>query len=378
MATWRYSETNSAEMADVGATAAAASHCVTSEQDSLDDDNSVDLSYSDLDQFPLSVLDSCPQQVRCLHVTNNHIEVLPSELGLFTNLVSLDISNNRLKSVADEICSLRRLRTFVARNNFLCVESIPKDFGTLPSLAVLNLSGNQLTHLPVQFTELPQLRCLYLGANQISVIPPEVQNMSKLEILYLGGNRLTCLPTELGRVTSLVSLVVSDNELSALPRSLTNLSRLQSLSLHNNVLVTLPPDIIRLPLVELSLRNNPFVVKFVEELTYAAPSLLELSGRAVKLNHITYSTDNIPASLVTYLDSAQSCVNPRCNGVYFTSRVEHVKFVDFCGKYRLPLMQYLCSPQCHSTSTRVHACISDESQDDVQPVSHRLKRVLLG
>lgn len=181
MATWRYSETNSAEMADVGATAAsaAASHCVTSEQDSLDDDNSVDLSYSDLDQFPLSVLDSCPQQVRCLHVTNNHIEVLPSELGLFTNLVSLDISNNRLKSVADEICSLRRLRTFVARNNFLCVESIPKDFGTLPSLAVLNLSGNQLTHLPVQFTELPQLRCLYLGANQISVIPPEVQNMSK-------------------------------------------------------------------------------------------------------------------------------------------------------------------------------------------------------
>ena len=137
----------------------------------------------------------------------------------------------------------------------------------------------------------------------------------RLEILYLGGNRLTCLPTELGRVTSLVSLVVSDNELSALPRSLTNLSRLQSLSLHNNVLVTLPPDIIRLPLVELSLRNNPFVVKFVEELTYAAPSLLELSGRAVKLNHITYSTDNIPASLVTYLDSAQSCVNPRCNGI---------------------------------------------------------------
>ena len=59
-------------------------------------------------------------------------------------------------------------------------------------------------------------------------------------------------------------------------------------------------------------------------------------------------------------------------GVYFTSRVEHVKFVDFCGKYRLPLMQYLCSPQCHST--RVHACISD----DVQPVSNKLKRVLLG
>jgi len=136
----------------------------------------------------------------------------------------------------------------------------------------------------------------------------------RLEILYLGGNRLTSLPAELGRVTSLVSLVVSDNELTALPRTLTSLSSLQSLSLHNNRLATLPPDIIRLPLVELSLRNNPLVVKFVEELTYDAPSLLELAGRCVKLSRIQYSSENIPASLVHYLDSAQSCVNPRCNG----------------------------------------------------------------
>jgi len=138
--------------------------------------------------------------------------------------------------------------------------------------------------------------------------------VSRLEILYLGGNRLASLPAELGHVTSLVSLVLSDNELTSLPRSLTNLHRLQSLSLHNNQLVALPPDIIRLPLVELSLRNNPLVVRFVEELTYDPASLLELAGRCVKVNNIAYSAENIPASLVTYLDSAQSCVNPRCNG----------------------------------------------------------------
>lgn len=33
-------------------------------------------------------------------------------------------------------------------------------------------------------------------------------------------------------------------------------------------------------------------------------------------------------------------------GVFFDNRVEHVKFVDFCGKYRLPLLQYLCSSKC--------------------------------
>lgn len=30
-------------------------------------------------------------------------------------------------------------------------------------------------------------------------------------------------------------------------------------------------------------------------------------------------------------------------GVFFDSRVEHIKFVDFCGRYRIPLLQYLCS-----------------------------------
>jgi len=146
------------------------------------------------------------------------------------------------------------------------------------------------------------------------VIDRCVDVFTRLEILYLGGNRLCSVPVELGHVTSLVSLVLSDNQLTSLPRSLTNLHRLQSLSLHNNQLATLPPDIIRLPLVELSLRNNPLVVRFVEELTYDAPSLLELAGRCVKTHHIHYSSDSIPATLVNYLDSAHSCVNPRCNG----------------------------------------------------------------
>lgn len=403
MATWRYNTSGSSSACDAemiahvasasasAAGVASASDAVTSERDDStendddddDDECSLDLSHSDLTEFPHDLLANCPAlQLRSLNVASNQISAMPSQLGQFTRLVSLDVSNNRLKSIADDLCtSLQQLRSLVARNNCLTVETIPPQFGSLSSLAVLNLSGNQLTQLPVQFTRLPRLQCLYLGANVINTLPPQVENMAKLEILYLGGNRLSSLPVELGHVTSLVSLVLSDNQLTSLPRSLTNLHRLQSLSLHNNQLATLPPDIIRLPLVELSLRNNPLVVKFVEELTYDAPSLLELAGRCVKLHHVSYSAADIPASLVHYLDSAQSCVNPRCNGVYFTSRVEHVKFVDFCGKYRLPLMQYLCSPHCHSetnntSSRRLHPCVSDDNQQPA--VSNRLKTVLLG
>jgi len=165
MATWRYSTSSAAEM--------------TSESATTDDDHdTLDLCYSELVEYPHDLLNSC-RQLHSLHIANNHITVLPAQVALLNTLVSLDISNNRLKSVADELCSLQHLRSLVARNNCLTVESIPKDFGTLPSLAVLNLSGNELTQLPVQFTELPRLQCLYLGANQISLVPPEVENMSK-------------------------------------------------------------------------------------------------------------------------------------------------------------------------------------------------------
>jgi hypothetical protein len=71
--------------------------------------------------------------------------------------------------------------------------------------------------------------------------------------------------------------------------------------------------------------------------------------------------------------------------VYFTSRVEHIKFVDFCGKYRLPLMQYLCSPSCTSNSSSSsyssssYTSSSDtESEDEGAVPSNKLKKVLLG
>lgn len=73
------------------------------------------------------------------------------------------------------------------------------------------------------------------------------------------------------------------------------------------------------------------------------PSLLELSGRVLKSNDIPVTPMDVPRSLVDYLANANCCVNPKCQGVFFDSHVEHIKFVDFCGKYRVPLMQYLCS-----------------------------------
>lgn len=76
----------------------------------------------------------------------------------------------------------------------------------------------------------------------------------------------------------------------------------------------------------------------------------------------------LPTEILNYLDSANRCVNPKCHGVYFESCAELVKFVDFCGKYRVPLMQYLCSSHC-SQSSPAYAFTESSSSDSEENLS---------
>ena len=141
-------------------------------------------------------------------------------------------------------------------------------------------------------------------------------NLNRLEILNLGGNRLSFLPVDLGHMSELRSLNLADNSLESLPSSLVALQRLESLSLHGNKLSTLPPQIVELRnLVELSLRHNPLVVKFVQDMVFEPPSLLELAGRVIKIKKVPYTPEDLPRNLYSYLREAHRCVNPQCKGM---------------------------------------------------------------
>lgn len=320
--------------------------------DSSDTDSStktLDLSYLMLDSDVLNehfVSTKCPDHVDTLLLHQNRLSNIPQTIVRFTNLHSLDISN----------CGLTKLPAFlgdcplsclVAKNNNFANDSLPKSFENLPALRELNLSGNRLTEFPEQVLDVPELKYLYLGGNYISEIKSNVCKMQRLQILSMGSNRLTEVPSTLGELKSLQALVLCDNMLEHLPRSIANLSNLKSLLLHKNRLRTLPTEIITLKcLTELSLRDNPLVVRFVSDMTHNPPSLLEIAARVIKTNDIGYNETTIPRSLVAYLNNGHRCVNPKCKGVFFNNRVEHVKFVDFCGKYRLPLLEYLCSSKC--------------------------------
>merc|ERR1719362_1640149 len=117
-------------------------------------------------------------------------------------------------------------------------------------------------------------------------------------------------------------------------------------------------------------------------MAFKPASLLELSARVIKNFSLKYSERTLPGQVIDYMNNSHSCVNPNCKGVYFDSRVEHVKFVDFCGKYRVPLMQYLCSSRCHvdqpayseDKSSRRNSTIDAAKMEEE---SIKMRRVLL-
>ncbi|KAL5241187.1 hypothetical protein ACI65C_008597 [Semiaphis heraclei] len=344
----------------------------------IDDGSSVktmDLNYLllDGDTIQKHLDDMCersrPDGIDTMLLNHNAMLSLPPAINRFQHLRVLDISNNRLTHVPNFVARLP-LTTLVAKNNLIDDDGFPKEFGCAAHLKVLNISGNRLSHFPQQLLSVTTLEYLYMGSNNLVEIPKDINKLIRLKFLCLGGNHLSDVPVTLGMLDNLKALNLSDNSLESLPPAIANLKHLKSLMLHKNRLRTLPVEIISLKcLTELSLRDNPLVVRFVSDMTHNPPSLLELSARSVKINHVRYGERDLPYNLIEYLSSAHHCVNPKCKGVFFDDRVEHIKFVDFCGKYRIPLLQYLCSSKCIVN----HRNILGDSTD-----SNMMRKVLLG
>jgi len=323
-----------------------------------------------LSNQPESVFSS----VESILATNNLILELPDILGKYRNLKLLDISNNQISDIPEVIVECHDLTTLISRNNLLDEHSLPKQFKYLTRLREINFSGNNYARIPYEIMELPALKILHMGANRIEYISKDIGLIRKLEVLYLGGNQITEIPVEVGELKGLRVFVLADNRIEKLPNSICTLKQLKSLLLHRNQLTTLPVELIKLRnLTELSLRDNPLVHKFVRDMVYDPPTLMELSARTVKLRKIPYKRSDLPHNLVEYLSCAHQCVNPRCKGVFFDSRVEHIKFVDFCGKYRVPLLEYLCSPKCSNHRSPAYEASSDSDSDE-----DRMRKVLLG
>uniref|UniRef100_UPI0037E73907 volume-regulated anion channel subunit LRRC8D n=1 Tax=Semicossyphus pulcher TaxID=241346 RepID=UPI0037E73907 len=172
------------------------------------------------------------------------LERLPSALLALTNLRTLDLQHNNLRTL-EELLTLAHLRRLSClRLAYNRVLSLPASVGVLRGLELLDLSNNQLRSLPPALFSLRRLRRLLLAGNLLEELPAEVKALQLLTELDLSGNRVESLPPELvSCCLELRILNVAHNSLSSLPKGIAALSQLCRLDLRSNSLEELPAEL---------------------------------------------------------------------------------------------------------------------------------------
>jgi hypothetical protein len=140
----------------------------------------------------------------------------------------------------------------LARNNL--IGFIPRSVRFLKRLQYFYLQSNQMTGaVPGEFGQLPDLRVLEVSGNNFTSVEPGLGQSKTLSILALSNNQLHWLPDELGDLPASLSLQCGNNRLLHVPREL---GRLNELRLNNNQLLNLPDFTDGTPLNQLYVQGN--------------------------------------------------------------------------------------------------------------------------
>ena len=181
--------------------------------------------------------------------------------GFPSTLETINAVNIGLNRVDKRIINLQNLYSLDLSDNYIKI--IPEEMKTLP-LVELKLAGNRITEFPVSLCYGALADCL--------------------KTLDISRNQLTHLPHTFSLLKSIVQLRIDCNELQVLPRTFGKFQNLRFFSASSNKLAVLPHSFSALTLESLDLFGNPFkaagLVKKCSNLSL--PSLVELAGRAVK------------------------------------------------------------------------------------------------
>ena len=174
------------------------------------------------------------------------------------NLFLLNISNLNITGGLNELCTLTKLETLVARN--AGIETLK--FGSKSALAgminlkLIDLSHNNISDLSGVLdpdTKYTKLKELYLNDNRIDDVTP-LGNLPLLSVLELSDNALTNI-TALSANQNLRKLSVANNQITTLA-GVETLLGMTELRAHNNKITTCSPVTNLVELTALYLGGN--------------------------------------------------------------------------------------------------------------------------
>lgn len=190
-------------------------------------DRNVDCSGRNLTVLPQGLQDN----LTYLNLSFNQFVDLDHQLTRFTNLRTLDISNNWLKNVPAHLPkSLWEL--YATNNNIKVLQKL--DTAYQWNLRVLDVSRNMVERAVLINNTLSSLRFLNLSSNKLWTVPTNMPY--NIETVDLSNNFLSqILPGTLVRLQHLTSLYLHNNKFSYIPdKAFDQLSQLQVITLYNN------------------------------------------------------------------------------------------------------------------------------------------------
>ncbi|NXB72482.1 OMGP protein, partial [Donacobius atricapilla] len=190
-------------------------------------DRNVDCSGRNLTVLPQGLQDN----LTYLNLSFNQFVDLDHQLTRFTNLRTLDISNNWLKNVPAHLPkSLWEL--YATNNNIKVLQKL--DTAYQWNLRVLDVSRNMVERAVLINNTLSSLKFLNLSSNKLWTVPTNMPY--NIETVDLSNNFLSqILPGTLVRLQHLTSLYLHNNKFSHIPdKAFDQLSQLQVITLYNN------------------------------------------------------------------------------------------------------------------------------------------------
>lgn len=195
----------------------------------------LDLSYNQLAVIPARAFQGV-DVLSFLALDNNRIsEVAPDSLDNLTNLADLNLNENQLTAIPRVVGRLALLKTLDLGGNLITsLEDMPvKGLQFLYGLRLVNnrISGNISKET---FSGIPSLKILNLAKNSITHIESGTfENHPNLQAVRLDANKLTSITNLFGKLPNLMWLNVSDNRIEEFDYHFIPVS-LQWLDLHKN------------------------------------------------------------------------------------------------------------------------------------------------